>query len=362
MTINIGAAVGHIKDPRSFGEAKTLIDSYTYIGVEVELEGILVSDITNKCPLLNDVHDYSLRGADSREILFAFPLKGSDVEEAVLAIESYVTKLDVRPIISNRTSTHVHIDVRDMSILQLRKFLAVYVSVERMLFHYCGREREENIFCVPLYKAATTLENISELLQAKDSRAFGHILNDKFGEHKRYGAVNLNAINKHGTLEFRMLRGEWRYKPIMEWINIILSIKKYALTAKTKEILVPSHVYENNCNRYVDKVFGKLAGVLKYEGYERDIVKGARASQDIINIKNITENSWDVIDLGAESNVLSTRNKEVAPVEEPNVTSFTIPEGILSSSQFHNIANASVPEPQASVIDDEMEYDAPDEF
>ena len=80
-------------------------------------------------------------------------------------------------------------------------------------------------------------------------------------------------------------------------------IKKFAEETTLQSIKIPKHVYSSNCDEYMTDVFGVYADRLKYRGYERDIVKGARVAQEILNIKRMQGEQWDIITLGSESNV-----------------------------------------------------------
>lgn len=304
---SLGDVVGHTKDIRKFGEAIELIDSNTYIGVEVELEGVATKGIKEDCELLRHTHDYSLRGALCGELLFDCPLKGGDVVTALTALETYVLKYETVPIRSSRTSTHVHIDVRDLSIDQLRNFIIVYLSTERLLSTYCGKAREENIFCVPIYKSSKLVKSLSLLFEESEI-GLNRMTNllGAFSDSIRYGALNFNSLWKHGTLEFRMLRGEYEANKIIEWINILLSIKKYAINATTEEIQAPNHLFSTNCEVYVDAIFGEYANTLKYDGYEHDIVKGARVAHDVMHSRSIFTNYSAIAELACDRGVRVT--------------------------------------------------------
>ena len=302
MTISIGEALCKKEDPRSAKESIELVDSNTYIGVEVELEGTPIEGVNDMCPFLESTNDYSLRGEDSGEILFAFPLKGEDAILALRAIETYTIKKKTRPIISSRTSTHVHIDMRNMDVDSLCKFIAVYLTIERVLFHYCGKEREDNIFCVPLYKSDSYLKYMSKLFNAENGTQFLKHL-QVFNEHSRYAALNLNSLWTHGTIELRILKGEFRSNKLIDWVNMVLSIKKYAESTTIKTLSTPKQVHSEHCDEYLTSVFGKYAESLKYEGFERDIVRGTRVAQDVLNSIRQRANPWDLLEIAASSKV-----------------------------------------------------------
>lgn len=335
MTIHIGKLVGQPQDPRTYGPTDLLVDPSTYVGVEIELEGLCPVEVDVHCPLLENVEDNSLRGP-SGEILFAFPLKGVDIITALDAAESYVIGTGVRPILSSRTSTHVHVDMRDMTDAGLRKFIAVYLTVERLLYHYCGKAREDNIFCVPVFKSMRQVRKLSRLLSADTFAEFkSHLMG--FTEDSRYAGMNLNSLWGHGTIEFRMMHGEYRASRIREWINLLLSIKKYAAQTTIQKLKSPKQVYSTQCEAYLKEVFGEYASVLQYEGYEHDIVRGSRLQQEMLNTPDLRKEEWSLIALGAASNVKIEESGQ--HLTSQGVTSYSIPIGVLSN---HFVTSPSI--------------------
>lgn len=319
MTLSVGKAIGMNEDIRGYHTTDKLINSQTYLGVEVELEGIHVTGVSEVCPLLESTTDYSLRGDDAGEILFAFPLKGNDVDIALRGIESFVMREKVRPIISSRTSTHVHVDMRDADNEFMRNFIAVYLSVERVLFQHCGKEREDNIFCVPMYKSNTIVRDLSTALSTTDEDSFKDALS-RFGEDTRYAALNIHSLWMHGTLEFRHLKGTYEYAKLIEWVNIILSIKQYALAVPLAALQAPKQVDSAECEAYLVDVFGKYADVLRYRGFEKDIVKGTRVAQGLIHGDRQRKNQWDLLSMGRNSSLkLDKEQEQVASKKKKKV-------------------------------------------
>lgn len=200
------------------------------LGIEIELEGVGRLE-HSQLSYWNIVHDGSLRDA-GLEFVFKQPLGGVDVLNALTELELTLTKASITPIISDRTSVHVHLDVRDMTAEQLFSLIISYAFVEKVLMRYCGEERMRNNYCVPLYDVSPTFH--TSISQLKNNFKGGVFL---FGENDRYSAFNLSAIQKYGSVEFRGHGGAYQKDVILDWVNFILALKKYAISVDYDKIL-----------------------------------------------------------------------------------------------------------------------------
>ena len=97
----------------------------TMIGLEIEMEGTLnpISELgSNYTILWEQKEDSSLRVVDEYnpfEIIFKVPLSGKDLSEAINQYEIGLQKLKTPPVWGERTSIHVHLDVRECTLKQL---------------------------------------------------------------------------------------------------------------------------------------------------------------------------------------------------------------------------------------------------
>lgn len=116
-------------------------------------------------------------------------------------------KLDL----SIRTSTHLHVNVYDFTLEQVYAVIAAFYLMEDTLVKANGKARMGNLFC----------------LRAKDAEGIFEILNNNAttGRHVsvdhnlRYGALNLNAIQKFGSVEFRFMRALTDTKLLKIWVE-----------------------------------------------------------------------------------------------------------------------------------------------
>lgn len=195
------------------------------VGIEVEVENI--TGFYNIEYYWGGKADGSLRnyGAEFTSI----PLRGIQIPYALRYLKQALEE-NSRPDFSNRTSVHVHMNVRDMTWNQIKTFILLYAIFERHFFNIAGTKREESIFCVPLYKTEQ-VQNITFL--------------DSGGAERwhKYSAINCgtilgnNDVPKFGTIEFRHLYGTLDEKIIINWINNIFCLRNAAATIEYEHLL-----------------------------------------------------------------------------------------------------------------------------
>lgn len=103
---------------------------------------------------------------------------------------------------SPRTSLHVHVNVGQLTPVQMWTTATAYWLCERLLIKYCGADmREGNLFCLRLADADGVLRVSCKDLKGK--QPFRSLNTDKI----RYSSQNLNAVPKFGSIEYRGMRG-----------------------------------------------------------------------------------------------------------------------------------------------------------
>ena len=221
-------------------------DKQTYLGIEVEIENIQrwASDYS---PYWRMIEDGSLRN-NGREFITP-PIRAYRVENALTCLFTQQLNPDID--FSERTSIHVHMNIRTLNLSQLRSLVLAYILLEKTLFTWVGPSRKDNIFCVPITDTmfGTRLKKLINLkvLQIAWSK---------------YTALNLQPIYEKGTIEFRHMYGTKDIPTIIQWINFILCLKKFALRNDPEQVLLTIANLNTNSQykQFFDSVFG-LQGV-----------------------------------------------------------------------------------------------------
>lgn len=157
---------------------------------------------------------------------------------------------------SSRCSIHIHMNIRDLEEEELHKLIIVYCIFERSLFRISG-DRWKSNYCVPI----TTVPDIV--------RKF---ICNPYNKWYKYSALNLAPIygdrgegsKMYGTVEFRMHEGCTDPNKILDWCNILVSMKKFVQTISLEQLV--GHLKTmNGDSSYMlltRQVFGRWADLL----------------------------------------------------------------------------------------------------
>ena len=188
-------------------------------GMELEIEQ--VRDFNEHWMEENCVQvetDGSLRN-DGREFLLC-PARLE--QNLALFKELHKCAVDLGPeAFSQRTSTHVHVNVMYSELYQVKNLLLLYSIFEELFFNFVGEERKNNIHCVPL--SYTHM-----------SRYYGGAIDLLRSRWHKYTAFNILPLNEKGTVEFRHLEGTKDHVRVEEWLKLI---KLLWITAHTRSSL-----------------------------------------------------------------------------------------------------------------------------
>jgi Putative amidoligase enzyme len=202
-----------------------------FIGLEHEYEG--VENRTLPKHTFADFWQYHEEGSlkdNGAEYAYANPLFGADAYNALEWLVSHAK--DSKWKCSKRTGIHVHLDVRDLTIPQFAGMSILYAALEPILYHWVGGGRASSHFCIPLYRADEALLDACKILRAAhlDDKEEGAdnalVAAERF---QRYAGYNLQALHKFGSVEFRQLETTHDLTRIVDWVNMIMSLKAGAL-------------------------------------------------------------------------------------------------------------------------------------
>lgn len=221
------------------------------VGIELEYEHVTGIQLGNPHgsdpkPLLTSrwhaVQDGSLRNQGGEFVSIPIP---------VSQVSSALSELFTAPGASKwqtsiRTGLHVHVDVRDFNLDELRCLLTAYCLSEPALFNYVGIEREENVFCVPWYRAPADMETVLTWL---DHKGGPNNASDYFNHLSKYDALNLMPIIKFGTVEFRHAQCTKDKAYIAEWAHICTNVVELALKYTQEQLLQAYLIDPNNFPR-----------------------------------------------------------------------------------------------------------------
>jgi hypothetical protein len=192
-------------------------------GVEIEVEGVRLPKQEHLPEQLWRVErDTSLKTAEAWEYVMQKPRMIEGVNESIDILQSAYNNRNSIVHDSVRAGVHVHMNVQDWNIKQLMTFAVCYYMVEDILLHWCGENREGNLFCLRTRDAEYVLFKV---FQALNERKLSHLKYDLI----RYSSLNYCSLFKYGTVEFRGMRGTPDLSLIKTWVAIIDQLRTNSL-------------------------------------------------------------------------------------------------------------------------------------
>lgn len=281
--------------------------SDSLVGVEVEAEGTYSGEMQDRqyCSELprhwDFINDGSLRGLNFEAVL-SHPSGGSELVEALYCLEELCEGRRIN--FSARTSLHVHVNALDMSISKIALMLGVYLVFEEAIFSYVGGSRNSNNYCMPLLgdrATAAALQCLSTndknlLYMVTDIRwpsAYLKIQGKIGAEYylSKYSALNLTTLPKFGTLEFRHHEGTYHKSEILEWVNILLSLKEWTQNIPIELDQLAGYTSGIGVTGLAKEIFGRESVLLKHVNEEGGY-RGMREVQSALINKRLPKKEW----------------------------------------------------------------------
>lgn len=201
-----------------FGSGGALGNATSFAaGLECEVEAVQNGGehIGNfKC-----VPDNSLRNKGC-EYVTRNPKSRKDLVEEFTQLYSHL-KLGADPF-SERTSTHVHVNVSSMTTDAARHMVLLYALFEEFFFAMVKPIRRDNIHCVPLTETHMPDWYNKEIVAFQP-------------RWHKYTALNLKRMGDLGTMEFRHLHGTKDSKELDTWLHVLENLWKLAQRVEVNE-------------------------------------------------------------------------------------------------------------------------------
>lgn len=252
------------------------------VGIEIEMEGRGLHRLFDMNPgpnYWNVMEDGSLRG-EAVELVLKKPCARNLVASRLSYLQKYLSSLDMTLSPSDRCGVHVHVNCQPLEITELYRFITLYLIFEDVLVNWCGEDRVGNLFCLRARDASGLL---MALISAKKS---GYLM-DLMSNEYRYAAMNVTALRKYGSLEFRAMRSPAKFDSINNWVEALLNIKDYALSVESDRAFVEALSF-NGGERFAAQVLKEQFENFKCPKMDALMLDGARAAQHLA-YTNLTE-------------------------------------------------------------------------
>lgn len=274
-------------------ESHPLIVGQNLAGIEIELENMTVSP-----PNFNyweAKSDGSLRNS-GMEFVCSSPWGGRDLYNAAIEIDSFL--FGNSPDESWRCSTHVHVDVRNMNVPQLKRLILAYIVYERILFKCSGWHRYKNNFCVALGFAQDQLSILARAWD-KDDEDF---LRTIVSSWDKYTSLNLLPMGNFGSVEFRISEAKWRKGKLIRLANRFLSLKELAMNFEGDDSSFIEYLMTIPLHQAIRKGLPKVL-----PDFEEDLEIGYKLAHDVVSLHRCRRRNVYVHNVRGEDSDTSRR-------------------------------------------------------
>lgn len=287
--MSLGRALGIPSSVLSYEPDTALVLPKCRIGLEFEFENVSARALESKkavekiLPFYHLTKDDSLRN-NGLEFVFREPMFGKDAVSAVHELCQWAQEQGY--VSSKRTGIHVHLDVRDVEPSQLVGMLLMYAIYEPAIYNWIGDARDENIFCLPWYQAEGGVIEVTRVIQAATtttSETEKNLLKEETKRVSRYAGLNLNALHKYGSIEWRHLKTTADASRIIAWINICQMFKAGVGSLPTSDGAILRSVLDMGPRKFAYSVFGPTFKHIDYPSMEQDVMDlGVPTAQELI--------------------------------------------------------------------------------
>lgn len=232
------------------------------IGVEIEVEG---HNLPTPEKYWKKEYDGSLRG-ESAEYVLKKPLSLLETSKAITYLGHCYKQNKTTVHESVRAGVHVHINVQDLTVVQLFSFITAYIVLEDLLVKFCGQYREGNLFCLRVKDAEYLLYSLEKVAANKQ---YHHLHTDIL----RYASMNVKSLQQYGSLEFRAMRGTKDLMAIRVWVKILYNLRNQSVKFDSPKHIVDyieKEGSESFCKLFLGTSLNTVCGKLDVNKYVND--------------------------------------------------------------------------------------------
>lgn len=232
-----------------------------YVGVELEVDRDSTTADSTVFPddkILGFTWQRKSDGslASGYEYVLRSPLAGKQLADAVFKLFSGGTRV-------HRTytgSTHIHLDMTDgVPVEALKVLLLLTYAFEHYLYAVGDITRQWCGYANRLMAAPSAV--LEAILGSDDLRNFNRAVEDA----GRYYGLNLCALSKYGSVEFRYFPTAESAEELLSWINLCQKFKKAAVEIGTVGKLLEMMKSKEGYNEMLDTYFDSDADGMRKE-------------------------------------------------------------------------------------------------
>lgn len=224
----VNKTIREVAGLRKHREYKGDFCSTVNVGIELEIEGgPVLSNLDRK--IWDIKNDGSLRDGGI-EVVNRRPVSGVLLDKALCNLESSLK--DSGYSVSERCSTHIHMDCSNLTFLELRNFLSCCIVFEPVLFNTLASERVGNNFCLPTDSNTQMVSCICNLFQQCEApSSTDEFINTALTGWPKYSAISLGRLRDLGTIEFRLFNAMTTKEQFVRVLHFLYKIREFSVNA-----------------------------------------------------------------------------------------------------------------------------------
>ena len=177
------------------------------------------------------VSDGSLQGYNTFELVSPI-LEGDNGLMQVEIVCQVLKRLDAK--VNTSCGLHVHIDARDIDVNGLKRVSKMWMKYESCFDALVTPSRRNNRWAAGLRCKFANLDAAFLAIDATQTRAgIAYAMNSDGCSTSRYHKLNLESLQRHGTIEFRQHQGTVDGIKITNWVKLVGGFVQSAIAAKT---------------------------------------------------------------------------------------------------------------------------------
>lgn len=234
------------------------------LGIEIELEGTalptagyLETVVAPSGAFWLVKNDGSLRGG--LEYVLSDPCKEEEVEGLCNGLFDVFTARKTTLTPSNRCSIHVHYNVGGLKVNAVTSIIALWTIFEEPLLRWWGEARYKNHFCLSSKDEGSNVEAWDNYLRT------GRLPEEAA---LRYTALNLVAIRKYGSVEFRGGGAVNDPSVAATWVRFLWRLCEYAKAKYPNPQQLAYDLSERGADRILEDICGE-----DFEGFFRTVLR-----------------------------------------------------------------------------------------
>ena len=254
------------------------------IGIEIEVENF----DWNTQPSLQNwsfTTDHSLRNNGCE--LISSIISGRKVYRALHDASEYFTANQPNASFNERCSVHVHVDITDLTVSELKNYVYLTVGIEPLLMKMVAPHRMNNNFCLQVSQASNVIDRLRNLFSSTTVSDFRDRLRRVSPEGFKYSATNFANMARLGTIEYRMHQGTIDKEILLHWVNVLCKIKSLSKQYVSVEDIRSSKVNKELYAVFQDGLTMLGHGDVSPESVESMLEESFEFANDILETTNV---------------------------------------------------------------------------